>query len=350
MIAPQNILGLALGIILFSFTLNSTLIVPFIDLLYKLKIIRRIEGGKDSKSLFDKYHDSKAGTPTGGGILIVGVVSIMFVVVFPLMARLGVYIQASYLLPTELLVIFFTFISFGLLGLLDDLVKIFGKGRAGNLGAVFGLSKRTKFLLQFVLASIVAFLLYNNLGIRFIHLPYFGIVHLGIFYFPFAVFVIVFFANAFNFTDGLDGLASGLLMIYLFAFIIIAAGNLDTPLFTFMSLWLGAIIAFLYFNIWPARIFLGDTGALSFGAMIAVIGLLTGNIASLFVIGGLFVIEAFSSLIQIMGWKILKRRILPIAPIHHAFLTLGWEEPKIVMRAWLAAIMLAILGLWLARI
>ncbi len=350
MIAPQNILGLALGIILFSFIFNSTLIVPFIDLLYKFKLTRRVEGGKKSKSLFDKYHDIKAGTPTGGGILTVVVVSLTFAIIFPLMSRLGVYIQASYKLPTELLIIFFTFISFGLLGLLDDLVKIFGKGRAGNLGVVFGLSKRTKFLLQFVLASIIAFLLYNNLGIRFIHLPYFGIINLGILYVPFSIFVIVFFANAFNFTDGLDGLASGLLMIYLFAFIIIAAGNLDTPLFTFMSLWLGAVIAFLYFNTWPARIFLGDTGALSFGAMIAVIGLLTGNIASLFVIGGMFVIEAFSSIIQILGWKILKRRIFPIAPIHHAFLTYGWEEPKIVMRAWLAAIMLAILGLWLARI
>ncbi len=350
MIAPQNILGLALGIILFSFIFNSTLIVPFIDLLYKFKLTRRVEGSKHSKSLFDKYHDIKAGTPTGGGILTVAVVSLTFAVIFRLMTRIGVCIQASDRLPSELLIIFFTFISFGLLGLLDDLVKIFGKGRAGNLGVVFGLSKRTKFLLQFVLASIIAFLLYNNLGIRFIHLPYFGIINLGILYVPFSIFVIVFFANAFNFTDGLDGLASGLLMIYLFAFIIIAAGNLDTPLFTFMSLWLGAIIAFLYFNTWPARIFLGDTGALSFGAMIAVIGLLTGNIASLFVIGGMFVIEAFSSLIQILGWKILKRRIFPIAPIHHTFLTYGWEEPKIVMRAWLAAIMLAILGLWLARI
>ncbi|HSX49255.1 MAG TPA: phospho-N-acetylmuramoyl-pentapeptide-transferase [Candidatus Saccharimonadales bacterium] len=343
-------LPLALGFILFSFIFNSALIVPFIDLLYKFKLTRRVEGGKHSKSLFDKYHDIKAGTPTGGGILIVIVVVLHFAILFPLIDRLGVFIQASYRLPSELFIILFTFISFGLLGFLDDIIKVWGKPKEGRLGYFVGMSRKVKLGLQFVLAGIIAFLLYNNLGIRFIHLPYFGIINLGIFYFPFAIFVIVFFANAFNFTDGLDGLASGLLMIYLFAFIVIAAGNLDTPLLTFMALWLGAIIAFLYFNVWPARIFLGDTGALSFGAMIAVIGLLTGNIASLFVIGGLFVIEALSSIIQILGWKILKRRIFPIAPIHHTFLTYGWEEPKIVMRAWLAAIMLAILGLWLARI
>jgi phospho-N-acetylmuramoyl-pentapeptide-transferase len=160
----------------------------------------------------------------------------------------------------------------------------------------------------------------------------------------------VFFTNAFNFTDGLDGLAGGLLVIYLFAFIIIAAGNLDTPLSIFIALWIGAIMAFLYFNVYPARIFLGDTGALSFGAMIAVIGLLTGNVASLFVVGGIFVIEAASSFIQILSWKFLGRPFFPLAPIHHAFLAIGWEEPKIVMRAWLAAIMLAIFGLWLAKI
>lgn len=300
-------------------------------------------------------HDKKAGTPTGGGILVVVSVTILFIIIFPLIRQLGVFIQTAYQLRQELFVIFFTFISFGILGLLDDLVKIFGKPRelrAGiNKGLSFGLSKRTKFILQLVLAFIIGFWLYRFLGITFIHIPLFdGVINLGVWYVPLAAFIIVFFTNAFNFTDGLDGLASGLLMIYLFAFIVIAAANLDTPLFIFIALWLGGVIAFLYFNTWPARIFLGDTGALSFGAMIAVIGLITGNVATLFVIGGIFVIEAFSSLIQILGWKLLKRPIFPLAPIHHTFLAIGWEEPKIVMRAWLAGIMLAIFGLWLARI
>lgn len=346
-----NILPLALGFIIFSFLINSILIVPFIDFLYKLKFTRRVEGSKNNKSLYDRLHDVKAGTPTGGGILIVVSVSILFAIIFPLVSYLGVFISTSHRLVHELFIIFFTFISFGLLGLLDDFSKIFGKPRPGPLGDFVGLSRFKKFALQWVLAFITGFCLYQFLGIHFIHIPLLNkVIDLGVLYIPFAAFVIVFFTNAFNFTDGLDGLAPGLLMIYLFAFIVIAAGNLDTPLSIFISLWLGGVIAFLYFNTWPARIWLGDAGALSFGATIAVIGLLTGNVAPLFIIGGLFVIEFFSSLIQIVSIKYFKKRIFPMAPVHNSFMVMGWEEPKIVTRAWLAGIMLAILGLWLAKI
>lgn len=348
----SNILHLALGLIIFSFLITSVLVVPFIDLLYKLKLTRRKEAPKKGKiPLFDKLHDKKAGTPTGGGILLVIVVTLLFALLFPLISYLGVFIQSAYSLKNELFIIFTTFIGFGLIGLLDDLVKIFGKPREGTLGQAFGLSKSQKFGLQWVLAFFISWWLNAKMGIHIVYFPLIDqIINLGIFYIPFAAFVIVFFTNAFNFTDGLDGLASGLLMLFLFSFIIISAGNLDTPLFIFIALWLGSIIAFLYFNIWPARVFLGDAGALSFGAMIAVIGLLSGNAIALFVIGGIFVIEAASSAIQILGWKILKKPIFPLAPIHHTFLAIGWEEPKIVMRAWLAGVMLAVFGLWLATI
>jgi len=197
----------------------------------------------------------------------------------------------------------------------------------------------------------VGYILYARLGIDIIHIPVVDtVIHLGVWYIPFSALIIVFFTNAFNFTDGLDGLAPGLLVIYLLSFGILAAANLDTPLTVLIALWIGSLIAFLYFNTWPARVWLGDAGALAFGAMIAVIGLLTGNIAALFIIGGIFVLEAGTSAIQILGWRILKRPIFPIAPIHHTFLARGWEEPKIVTRAWLAGIMLAIFGLWLATI
>jgi len=215
----------------------------------------------------------------------------------------------------------------------------------------FGLSRKSKFALQWLLALFVASVIYKYLGIQIVHVPLIAKTYnLGIWYIPFAAFIIVSFTNAFNITDGLDGLASGLLMICLMAFGVIAAGSLDTPLSLFISLWLGALIAFLYFNVYPARVFLGDAGALSFGATLAVIGLLTGSIMALLVIGGIFVLEAGSSAIQIFGWKVLKRPIFPLAPIHHTFLAMGWEEPKIVMRAWLAGIILAIFGLWLATI
>lgn len=346
------VLPLALGIVIFSFLITSVLIVPFINFLYKLRLVRQKEAPKTGKvPLFDRLHDKKAGTPTGAGTLLIALVTILFAVLFPIVRNMGIYIHSAHSLDTELFVIFFTFISFGLLGALDDLLKIFGKPRQGTLGLLIGIKRSHKFILQSILALTIGYILNVNLGIEIVHIPLIDVViHLGVFYIPFAAFVIILFTNAFNFTDGLDGLASGLLMIFLFTFGIIAAGNLDTPLSIFIGLWLGTIIAFLYFNVYPARVFLGDAGALSFGAMIAVIGLLTGNIAALFVVGGLFVLEAVSSAIQILGWKFLKRPIFPLAPIHHAFLAIGWEEPKIVMRAWVAAIMLAIFGLWLATI
>ncbi|WKZ25922.1 MAG: phospho-N-acetylmuramoyl-pentapeptide-transferase [bacterium] len=348
----QNFLPMGLGLIIFSFLITSLLVVPFIDLLYKLKFTRKAEAPKKGTvPLFDKLHDVKVGTPVGGGVLIITVVSLLFAVLFPLSSYLGVFVHSAYSLRAELFVIFFTFISFGLLGLLDDYIKMLGKPTRGVLGLAFGLSRRSKFLLQWALAAVIAFLIYKFLGISILYIPIIGVtVEMGMWFVPFSAFVIVAFTNAVNITDGLDGLASGLLMICLMAFGVIAASNLDTPLSLFIAIWIGSLIAFLYFNTWPARIWMGDTGALSFGATLAVIGLLTGSLFALIVIGGIFVIEIASSAIQILGWKFLKRPIFPLAPLHHTFLAIGWEEPKIVMRAWLAGIILATFGLWLATI
>ncbi len=165
-----------------------------------------------------------------------------------------------------------------------------------------------------------------------------------------AAFVIVAFANAFNITDGLDGLASGVLIICLIAFWAISAAFMHPSINVFIAIWLGSLIAFLYFNVYPARIWLGDVGALSFGATLAVIGLLTGKTVALLVIGGVFVIEVFSSLIQLLSKKYFGRKIFSVAPFHLLLQEKGWEEPKIVMRAWLTAIILAFFGLWLAVI
>lgn len=347
-----NLLPLALGLMIFAFLISFVLIVPFIGFLYKMRLTRRKEAPKSGKvPLFDKLHDIKAGTPVGGGLFIIILVCVLFAILFPLASHMGVFIESSYNLREELFVIFFTFLSFGALGLSDDLLKMFAKPSKGVLGLWFGLRRWQKFVLQWILGLVTGYLIYSNLGIHIVNIPLVHIViDLGIWYIPFAAFVIVFFTNAFNITDGLDGLASGLLLICLAAFGTIAAGHLDTPLSLFIALWTGALIAFLYFNIWPARVWLGDAGALSFGAMLGVIGLLSGSIVALLVIGGIFVIELVSSAVQIFGWKILDRPILPLAPIHHTFLAVGWEESKIVMRAWVLGIMLAIFGLWLATI
>ena len=345
-------LPLALGLVLFSFLITSMMVVPFIDLLYKYKLTRKKEApAKGKVPLFDKLHDIKAGTPVGGGVLVILSVSLVFAFLFPFASRMGVFIRSSFQFQTEVFLIYFTFISFGLLGLSDDLIKMLGRPQKGTLGLLFGLRRRNKFILQWLMGLFIGFVLYKNLGIDILHIPLFNItVSMGYWYIPFAAFIVVSFSNAYNITDGLDGLAAGLLLICLTVFGMIAAANLDTPLSLFIALWLGALMAFGYFNIWPARIHLGDVGALSFGAMLGLIGLLTGSIFALVVIGGIFALELGSSALQIFGWKFLKRPILPLAPLHNTFLARGWEEPKVVMRAWLAGIILAIFGLWLATI
>lgn len=345
-------MALLLGLLIFSFVITGLLIVPFIGILYKLKFTRRVEAPKKRrKLLFDRLHDWKAGTPVGGGILIIAVVSVLFILLFPILSYLGVHVTTAYPLAEELRVIFLAFVGFGLLGLYDDLVKFFGKPQARQIGYLFGLRARWKFLLQWAIALVIGYWLWQRLAIDIVHIPLIDyVVHLEWIYTIFAAFVIVSFTNAVNITDGLDGLAAGLLLICLFAFWIVASATLDTPLAVFISLWIGALFAFLYFNIWPARIFMGDTGALSFGATIAVIGLLLGKIFVLFIIGGVFLAELLSSFIQLSSRKFFKRRVFAIAPFHLLLQSRDWEEPKIVMRAWLAGAMLAIFGLWLAVI
>jgi phospho-N-acetylmuramoyl-pentapeptide-transferase len=243
----------------------------------------------------------------------------------------------------EISIIFFTFISFGILGLYDDILKFFGFKKTG----FFGLRMKYKLLLQIVLAAITSCLIYFQLGINFIYVPIIGAVSLGFFYIPVSTIIITAFANFFNISDGLDGLSCGMLMISLFAFWILASTSLDTPISLFLALWIGSLIAFLYFNVYPARLWLGDVGSLSFGATFAVIALLLGKIVPLVIVGLPFIIEGLSSAIQIFSKSYFHKKIFPAAPIHLTLQKIGWEEPKIVFRAWLATFILAIFGLWL---
>ncbi|HKZ35387.1 MAG TPA: phospho-N-acetylmuramoyl-pentapeptide-transferase, partial [Patescibacteria group bacterium] len=265
---------------------------------------------------------------------------------FPLAKYLGVFVTHVYPVNEEVHVIFLTFLSFGLLGLYDDIMKFFKFDRNGW----FGLRLRHKFLIQWLLAFVIAAMLYFNLNISFLYIPFLGTFNLGFWYIPFAAAVIVSFANAVNITDGLDGLASGVLMVALFAFWFLSAAILDTPLSFFLTMWLGSLIAFLYFNVYPARLWLGDVGALAFGATFAVVGLLLGKVMALPVIGGIFMAEITSSLLQLLSKKLRGRKLFPVSPLHLWLQLLGWQEPKIVTRAILASIMLAIFGVWLAVI
>lgn len=339
-----------LGLLIFAFLVNSLLLIPFINLLYRFRFQRQKQTTRDLFScltpIFDKFHRQKAGTPVGGGVLIIVTTVLLFFLSLLIFRYFWVSVTCVYPLLEEIKILIFTFLSFGFLGLYDDMKKTFPLLK----GKFFGLRFTQKLFLEVFLAFIISFWLFRDLKIEIVNLPFLGVIHLGFFYIPFAAFVIVAFANAFNITDGLDGLVSGLLMIALAAFWVISASILDTPLSLFIVIWLGGLIAFLYFNIYPARIFLGDVGALSFGATFAVVGLLLGKAFALVVIGGLFVVEAASSLLQILGKRFLQRKVFKVAPLHLWLQERGWEEPKIVMRAWLAGIMLAFFGLFLAMI
>ncbi len=321
-----------------SFFVTAILLVPFIDFLYRIKLRRQHQITRDifnkKTPLFDKFNSWKVGTPFGGGIIIILIVTICTFWAY------GVF--ATQLRIWEIFVLFFSFIGFGLLGFYDDFKKLID-----NTGW-FGLRFRHKFIIQWILAFIIASVFYFQLGYDFIYIHAVGQLPLGILFIPFAAFVIVAFVNAFNITDGLDGLASGLLLICLIAFLIINSAQLDESLGIFIAVLVGAMIAFLYFNIYKARIWLGDVGSLSLGAVLAVIGLLTGKALALMIIGGFFVLEAGSSLIQLLAKKYLGRKVFPAAPFHLYLQQKGWEEPKIVMRAWLIGIFLAVLGVFMA--
>jgi len=345
------LLSLYLGLLIFSFLFISVIIVPFINLLYRLKLTHHhllAPTFKVEAAMFTALHPTqktKIGTPIGGGILIVFVVTVLFTACFWLMSWLGFTITRLFPLIDELNIIFFTFISFALLGLYDDILKIFNLTRPGS--RIRPLRKTTLIL---ILSILISTMLYLNLHINIINIPLFGTVHLGWMFVPAAALIIAFFSKAVDITDGMDGLASGVLLIILIAFWAISLSALDSVLSVFIALWVGSLLAFLYFNIYPARIWLGNAGSLSFGATLAVIAILLGKTSALFIIGSVYSLEAGSQLLQVISVNVFHKPLFPVTPVHYWLQSLGWPEPKIVMRFWLLALLSAMFGLWLTGI
>lgn len=315
--------------------------VPFINLLFYLK--RKFEKYHDVRKahsdtpIHDQLMKGDENTPVGGGILLVLILA-------------AISFVYSHYVPKESLVslwiLIFSLLSFGAIGLVDDIRWILTKRK----GKFLGLSRKSMLVFQIAFGAAIGYMLYHFVGLNNIYISGLGNFIIGWWYIPFAAFVVVAFSNAYNISDGLDGLSTGLLTICLFAFLALASTTLDLSLASFIGIWIGTLFAYLYFNVYPARIFLGDMGALGFGATLAVIGLLSGKIIALAVIGGMYIIIVTSSLLQIASKRFLKRKLFPVAPIHMMFKYIGWEEPKIVMRFWLAGGIFAILGLWLALI
>lgn len=330
-----------LALVLLSFVITSICMVPFIDLLFYLK--RRFQRINVSKKESDTpIHDAlmKADekTPSGGGILLILILVILSIGYALLNAKAKID-------TISLKILLFTLLSFGALGLADDIRLIFTR----RSGKFLGLGRKKMLMIQMIIALLIGSMLYFMAGLNNLYIPGLGNFVINLMFIPLSAFIIVSFANAYNISDGLDGLAAGLLIICLFAFLGIASvSSLGLTLASFIGIWIGSLFAFLYFNVWPARIFLGDAGSFGFGATLAVVGLLTGKTLALAVIGGMFVVIVGSSLLQILSKKILKRKILPVTPIHMYFKFIGWEESKIVTRFWLAQGLFAILGLWIA--
>ncbi len=328
-----------LGLLLLSFSITSFFMVPFIDLLFFLK--RKFEKVKAQKpsiplsSAYIKLAKQDEDTPQGGGILLIIILAILSI-------GYAFLVEIQDILSLKILI--FTLISFGALGFIDDIRWILTKRK----GIFLGLGEKYMFAVQIILASIISLILYYGVGLNNIYISLFGNFVIGAWYIPLSIFVIVAFSNAYNISDGLDGLSTGLLAICLFALLALSVSSLDLTLASFIGIWLGSLFAFLYFNVYPARIYLGNAGALAFGATLAVVGLLTGKILALAIIGGVYIIIAASSAIQMFSKRVFRKKVFPIAPIHLYFKHIGWEEPKIVARFWLVGAVLAILGLWLA--
>lgn len=231
----------------------------------------------------------------------------------------------------------------GAVGLLDDVVNIRGRG----LG-VAGLRSGLKFTMITVLALALGWFFYTKLGYNAIHLPLLGDVALGWWIIPLFVLAVVATSNAVNISDGLDGLAGGLLAISFGTFGVIALVQGHVLLSGFCFTVVGALLSYLWFNIFPARFFMGDVGSFAFGTSLGVVAMLTNTLFLLPIIGIIFVIEAGSSLIQIASKKLFHRKVFLSAPIHHHLEAKGWPEPKVTMRFWVIACVAGFTGLLLA--
>lgn len=317
----------------------------FIRLLHKWKLGKNIRevasDGKEAK-LFNELHKKKKGTPTMGGVLIWGSVLIVLLL-SRLLSYLGIF-EHSLINRKETYLAIFTLITVALLGAVDDLFGIKGWGRSK------GLNIRPKFFWLLIFATMGALWFHFKLGYDQLHIPGVGDFFIGAWYIPLFIFIISGSANAVNFTDGLDGLAGGLLIIAFGTYSGIAYAHGLFILSAFCAVIAGATLAFLWFNIPPARFYMGDTGAYSLGATLGVIAMLTDTVLVLPFIAAIFVLETLSVIIQLTSKKFFNKKVFHIAPIHHHFEHLGWPESQIVMRFWIAGGLFAVLGLILGLI
>ncbi|MFW6283248.1 MAG: phospho-N-acetylmuramoyl-pentapeptide-transferase [Minisyncoccales bacterium] len=378
------------GYALMAFVVFLILEKPFIEALekygFRQKIREKAVDGKSAKN-FRKLHKKKEGTPTGGGMIIVA--SILIVILFSrLLSLLGI-IDQSILQRGEVYIPLFTLFTVGVLGAIDDWWNVRGIGKKK------GIEAGPKFLFLIIFALIGSMWFFYKLEYTEISIPIYGKIEIGdimtisipsdevptqemeescsaiknasqevkeenldlikkckkyddfkipLFFFLFFVFVVVGTANAVNVTDGLDGLAGGLLIQNYGIFAALSFLREQYFLAIFCGIIIACLLGFLWFNVPPAKFFMGDAGSLSLGATLAVIAIMTDTVAILPVIGFMFVVETISVIIQLSSKKYFKKKVFLIAPIHHHFEKLGWSEPQIVMRFWIINGLFAVCG------
>lgn len=305
-----------------------------------IPIIKKLNVRQSTSRTVGERHIKKDGTPTMGG----------FIFIIPVLVSLILlYIRGSININHNLLILLFVFIAYAFLGFIDDFLKIYYKNNKG-------LSTTTKFLLQMLIALIFFYIFMKNGGEPILWITSLNInIHLGWLFGIFILLVLVGTSNAVNITDGLDGLAGGLSAIAFLAFGIIAwntgwmEGYEEVAIFCFLLV--GSLLGFLIYNTHPAKIFMGDLGSLSLGAALATVAILTRHELSLVLVGGVFVVETLSSLIQIIAIRKFHRKVFKMAPLHHHFEQLGWSESDIVKLFWVIGFLLAMAaityGVWI---
>ncbi len=292
-----------------------------------------IGGGKEKAEVFHSLHAEKhkRNIPTMAGIIIWGVVGLL-TIVFNLD-------KSQTYLPL------FTLISVGLLGLIDDYINI------RSDGGIAGLRAKVKFSWLTAFALLGSWWFYAKLGWNIVHIPMVGDLSIGWLYIPLFVMVVVSTASAVNITDGLDGLSGGLLSAAFGAYAIIAFFQGNYGIAAFCGMVMGASLAYTWFNIYPARFFMGDTGAVAIGATLGVVAMLTNTALVLPIIGFVFVVETLSDIIQLLSKKFRHgKKVFHAAPIHHHFEAMGWPETKVTMRFWIIGAITAFIGVVVALI
>lgn len=290
-----------------------------------IPILRRMKFGQQVRTEGPKAHLKKQGTPTMGGIII--------------MLALALASLRFAEFDIQLLILLIATLGYGLIGFLDDYIKIVFKRS-------LGLTAKQKLAGQLLVSLIVCVLLVKSGYSTEIHIPFADIsFNLGWFYFPCMVILMLGASNAVNFTDGLDGLLAGTSAIAFGAYTIIAMNNTQPDVAIFSAAMVGAILGFLVFNAHPAKVFMGDTGSLGIGGGLVAVAVLTKAELVLAIIGGIFLIEILSVVIQVVSFKTRGKRVFKMSPIHHHFELVGWSEWRVVITFWTVGLVFAALGL-----